>query len=70
MNVAISRRTDAAVIVRYEIHLAGDHDPPPQEAYFDDAWQRAIADGFVDGGDRAQYAFHLHLPTTLYESSQ
>ena len=70
MNVAISRRADAKVIVRYEIHLAGDDDPPPQEAYFDDAWRRATTDGLVDGTDRAAYLFHLHLPTTLYESSQ
>ncbi len=70
MNISISRRSDAQVIVRYEIHLAGDQDPPPEEAYFDEAWRRAIADGFVDGVDRAEYMFHLQLPTTLYESSQ
>ena len=70
MNVTISRRMDSKVIVRYEIHLAGDHDPPPDEAYFDNAWQRAINDGFVAGTDRAAYLFHLHLPTTIYESSQ
>ena len=70
MNVAISRRTDSEVLVRYEIHLAGSNDSPPAEAYFDEAWRRAIADGFVDGTDRAPYLFHLHLPTTLYESSQ
>ena len=70
MNVTISRRSDAKVIVRYEIHLAGGGDPPPKEAYFDRAWQRAIADGLVDGTDRAGYAFQLQLPTTMYESSQ
>jgi len=45
--------------VRYEIHLAGDRMPPPKEAYFDSAWQRAIADGFVDGSDRDRYRFQL-----------
>lgn len=70
MNVAISRRYDSAVVVRYEIHLAGDRTPPPKEAYFDNAWQRAIADGFVDGDDRANYQFQLQLPTSLYESSR
>lgn len=68
MNVTIIRN-DSQVIVRYEIHLAGDKTPPPKEAYFEDAWQRAIADGFVDGCDRAGYRFQLQLPTTLYESS-
>lgn len=70
MNVAISRRNDSAVVVLYEIHLAGDRSPPPKEAYFDSAWQRAIEDGFVDGNDRASYRFQLQLPTTLYGSSQ
>ena len=69
MNVAIIRN-DSEVVVRYEIHLAGDRMPPPKEAYFDSAWQRAIADGFVDGNDRDGYRFQLQLPTTLYESSQ
>jgi len=70
MNVVISRRADASVIVRYEIHLAGDSAPPPESAYFDRAWQRAVDDGLVDGDDRLGYTFKLQLPTTLYESSQ
>ena len=69
MNVAISRRHDSAVVVLYEIHLAGDRTPPPKEAYFDNAWERAIADGFVDEDDRANYRFQLQLPTNLYQSS-
>jgi hypothetical protein len=70
MNVVINRRRDCKVIARYEIPLAGGERPPPDQAYFDGAWQRAVADGLVDGGDRAAYGFQLQLPTTLYESSQ
>ena len=70
MNVVINRCKDAKVIVRYEIHLAGEDSTPPKQAYFDEAWQRAVADGLVDAGERADYGFQLHLPTTIYEASR
>jgi hypothetical protein len=70
MNVVIDRRKDCKVIVRYEIHLAGEDNTPPKQAYFDKAWQRAVADGLVDAGQRADYGFQLQLPTTIYEASR
>jgi hypothetical protein len=70
MNVLISRREDRAVIVLYEIHLAGEDRTPPDRSYFDEAWKRAVADGLVDGERRADYGFQLRLPTTIYEASR
>jgi hypothetical protein len=70
MNVFITRRDDCKVIVRYEIHLAGEDTTPPEQAYFDEAWKRAVAEGLVDGGRRADYGFQLQLPTTIYEASR
>ena len=70
MNVVINHRKDCKVIVRYEIHLAGEDSTPPDHAYFDEAWQRAVADGLVDAARRADYGFQLQLPTTIYEASR
>jgi hypothetical protein len=70
MNVFVNRREDCKVIVRYEIHLAGESTTPPDQAYFDEAWKRAVADGLVDADHRADYGFQLQLPTTIYEASQ
>lgn len=70
MNVVINRREDCKVIVRYEIHLAGEDTTPPDQAYFDEAWKRAVADRLVDGRHRADYGFQLQLPTTIYEASR
>lgn len=70
MNVAIIERTSQDVIARYEIHKAGDGDPPPDEAYFDAAWSRAVADRLVSENDRCAYTFQLQLPKTIYEASQ
>jgi len=69
-HVIINRRKDFKVIVRYEIHLAGEDTTPPDEAYFDEAWKRAVADRLVDGSRRADYGFQLQLPTTIYEASR
>jgi hypothetical protein len=70
MNVFVFRRDDSEVIARYEIHLAGADDPPPDQRYFDGAWERAVADGLVDASSREDYGFRLQKPKTLYESSQ
>ena len=70
MNVVINQRKDSKVIVRYEIHLAGEDDTPPEHEYFDAAWQRAVADGLVDANRRNDYGFQLQLPTTIYEASR
>jgi hypothetical protein len=70
MDVVINRREDRKVIVRYEIRLAGEHATPPDRTYFDEAWKRAVADGLVDDGRRADYGFRLQLPTTIYEASR
>jgi hypothetical protein len=70
MNVVISHRSDHKVIVRYEIHLASEHTTPPDQAYFDEAWKRAVADRLVDADHRADYGFQLQLPTTIYEASR
>jgi hypothetical protein len=69
MNVIISERATKDVVVRYEVHLAGEGDAPPDDDYFDDAWQRAVAEGLVDGGRRDAYDFKLQKPQNLYESS-
>jgi hypothetical protein len=69
MNVAIVRRGTKDVIARYEIHKAGNGTPPPDDEYFDAAWQRAVTDGLVDTHRRRDYDFLLQLPKTLYESS-
>ena len=45
MNVVINRPKDQTVIVRYEIHLAGEDTTPPEQAYFDEAWKRAFPIG-------------------------
>jgi hypothetical protein len=70
MNVFINHRKDCKVIVRYEIHLAGKNTKPPDQAYFDEAWRRAVADRLVDGDHRADYGFQLQLPTTIYGASR
>lgn len=70
MNIAIIERTTKDVIARYEIHKAGDGEPPPEERYFDDAWSRAVADGLVRADDRRAYEFQMQLPKTIYEASQ
>lgn len=70
MNVAIIKRTSQDVIARYEIHKAGDGEPPPDEEYFDDAWKRAVAERLVAPADRNAYEFQLQLPKTIYEASQ
>jgi hypothetical protein len=69
MNVIISERATRDVIGRYEVHLAGEGEAPPDEHYFDDAWQKAIEDRVVDAAHRERYAFELQRPKTLYESS-
>ncbi len=69
MNVAILNRATRDVVARYEIHKAGNGTPPPDEAYFDDAWDRAVADGLVDLRRRRDYDFQLQRPKTLYEAS-
>ena len=48
MNVVIIDRASKEPIVRYEIHLAGEHDRPAERRYFDDAWQGAVSDRLVD----------------------
>jgi hypothetical protein len=70
MNVAIIKRTSHDVIARYEIHKAGDGEPPPDEDYFDEAWSRAVAERLVLPGERHAYEFQLQLPKTIYEASQ
>jgi hypothetical protein len=70
MNVAIVKRLTHDVIARYEVHKAGDGPPPPDETYFDEAWQRAVTDRLVDPNDRPSYEFQLQLPKTLYEASR
>lgn len=69
MNVAIVNRSTHDVIARYEIHKAGHGVPPPDEAYFDEAWDRAVTDGLVDVRRRREYDFQLQRPKTLYEAS-
>jgi hypothetical protein len=69
MNVAIVKRATHDVVARYEIHKAGNGAPPPDEAYFDDAWERAVADGLVETRERRLYEFQLQRPKTLYEAS-
>ena len=70
MNVAIIERATKDVIARYEIHKAGDGTPPPDDEYFDEAWQRAVSERLVDEGNRRGYDFQLQLPKTIYEASQ
>jgi hypothetical protein len=70
MNVAIVKRMTHDVIARYEIHRAGNGSPPPDDEYFDAAWDRAIEDGLVDMRRRREYEFLLQRPKTLYEASQ
>lgn len=69
MNVAIVKRASKDVIARYEIHKAGNGAIPPDDEYFDAAWERAVAEGLVDGHRRREYEFQLQRPKTLYESS-
>jgi hypothetical protein len=69
MNVAIVKRGTHDVIARYEIHKAGNGAPPPDDAYFDEAWQKAVEDGLVELTRRRDYEFMLQPPKTLYESS-
>jgi len=69
MNVAIIRSTTKDVIARYEIHMAENGPPPSDDAYFDEAWQRAVRERLVDVQRRGEYDFQLQRPKTLYESS-
>ena len=69
MNVAIVERATKGVIARYEIHKAGNGSPPPDDVYFDEAWQQAVEDGLVDLRRRRDYEFQMQRPKTLYESS-
>jgi hypothetical protein len=70
MNVAIRNRQTDQVVVRYEIHLAEKDATPPDQQYFDEAWDKAVAERLVDGHRRGDYTFQLQRPKTLYESSQ
>lgn len=70
MNVAIVNRQTHDVIARYEIHRAANGSPPPDDEYFDAAWNRAVEDGLVDMRRRRDYEFLLQLPKTIYEASQ
>jgi hypothetical protein len=70
MNVAIVKRATKDVIARYEIHRAGNGSLPPDDEYFDAAWERAVVDGLVDMRRRREYEFQLQPPKTLYEASQ
>ena len=70
MNVAIVNRTTQDVVARYEIHRAGNGSPPPDDEYFDAAWERAVCDGLVDTRRRRDYDFMLQRPKTIYEASQ
>jgi hypothetical protein len=70
MNIFIVKRATQEVIARYEVHKAGPTGtPPPDEEYFDTAWERAVSDRLVDDTQRPAYEFRLQLPKTLYESS-
>ena len=69
MNVAIIERATKDVIARYEVHRAGEAPPPSDEAYFDEAWKRAVQERLVDVERRPDYDFKLQRPKTLYESS-
>jgi hypothetical protein len=69
MNVAIIERATKDVIARYEIHKAGEAPPPADDAYFDEAWQRAVRERLVDVERRGDYEFQMQRPKTLYESS-
>jgi len=69
MNVTIVKRATSDVIAQYEVHKAGNGSPPPDDAYFDEAWERAVEDGLVELHRRRDYDFQLQRPKTLYESS-
>ena len=69
MNVTIVRRGTKDVIAQYEVHKAGKGSPPPDDDYFDEAWERAVEDGLVELHRRRDYHFRLQRPKTLYESS-
>jgi hypothetical protein len=70
VNVIISKRDTSEVIVRYEVHLARGDDVPPEQAYFDDAWRRAVSDRLVEPAHRDAYEFQLQRPMNLYQSSR
>jgi hypothetical protein len=70
VNVAIGIRGTGEVVVRYEVHLAGDAPNPPDQAYFDEAWRRAVDERLVDPNRRDRYDFHLQRPETIYEASR
>lgn len=70
MNVFIVKRATKEVIARYEVHKAGaTKAPPPDEEYFETAWQRAVNDGLVEAPERRAYEFRMQPPKNLYESS-
>src|SRR5690606_18794640 len=70
MSVVISHHATKEVVARYEVHLVRGDETPEDEQYFDDAWRKAVADGFVDPDERSAYDFQLQRPKTLYEASQ
>ena len=59
MNVTIVKRATRDVIAQYEVHKAGNGSPPPDDAYFDEAWERAVEDGLVELHRRSEYDFQL-----------
>jgi hypothetical protein len=70
MNIFIVKRATQEVIARYEVHKAGPNGtPPPDEGYFDSAWERAVHDRLVEESQRSSYEFRMQLPKTLYETS-
>lgn len=69
MNIVIIDKANQQPIVRYEIHLAGENDRPPEREYFDRAWRRAVSDNLVDADARDGYDFQMQQPKNLYESS-
>ncbi len=70
VNVVITHSATDDPVARYEIHLASDDRKHPDREYFDNAWERAVADGLVEDADRDNYRFQLQRPKTLYESSE
>lgn len=69
MNVYIRERDSEEPVVRYEVHLVENDQIPADEAYFNEAWRRARADGLVSS-DRSLYKFQLQRPKGLFEASR
>jgi len=70
MNVVIVNRVSHEVIARYEVHRAGGGPVPSDATYFEEAWQKAVADRLVEADDRRNYDFQLQRPKTIYEASR